>query len=181
MNVGSHGRQPRGAGATSTDRLTALQGFQAASISSGPSARYAASAPIRSQRCPPSRIACATSSSRRLRCLAAASTAANFAELKSFGKERISGIRAMLRESTACSFGLNRARVVAGVHSFGVAVSDPVSGAVLGSVLMSGPPERLPLEHMMRILPQLRQFADDVGRRWASGRGELHPEAAPAA
>lgn len=103
---------------------------------------------------------------------------ANLAELQTFGKERISGIRAMLRESAQCSFGLNRAQVVAGVHSFGVAVSDPASGTVLGSVLMSGPPERLPLEHIMRILPQLRQFADRVGRRWSSGRGEPGPEAA---
>jgi DNA-binding IclR family transcriptional regulator len=103
---------------------------------------------------------------------------ANLADLRSFGKERISGIRAMLRESTQCSFGLNRAQVVAGVHSFGVAVSDPASGTVLGSVLMSGPPERLPLEQIMRILPQLRQFADQVGRRWTGSRGEPRPEPA---
>ena len=67
------------------------------------------------------------------------------------------------------------ARVVAGVHSFGVAVCDPDSSAVLGSVLMSGPPERLPLEQIMRILPQLQEVADDVARRWVHAPGARGP------
>jgi DNA-binding IclR family transcriptional regulator len=95
---------------------------------------------------------------------------ANFAELSSFGKERLAGIRAMLRESLVAGFGLNLARVVAGVNSFGVAVRDPASEAVLGSVLMSGPPERLPIDQMHRILPELRAVADDAAGRWVRGR-----------
>ena len=91
--------------------------------------------------------------------------------------ERREVIRAMLRESAEHSasagypFGLNLARVVAGVHSFGVAVCDPDSSAVLGSVLMSGPPERLPLEQIMRILPQLQEVAGEVAERWVHARG----------
>ena len=102
---------------------------------------------------------------------------ANLADLKDFSRERITGIRAMLRESAEHSasagypFGLNLARVVAGVHSFGVAVCDPDSSAVLGSVLMSGPPERLPLEQIMRILPQLQEVAGEVAERWVHARG----------
>jgi len=97
---------------------------------------------------------------------------ANLAELGGFGKERLAGIRGMLRESIAAGFGLNLARVVAGVYSFGVAVRDPASGAVLGAVLMSGPPERLPIEQMRRMLPELQRVADEVAGRWVGGREE---------
>ena len=58
------------------------------------------------------------------------------------------------------------------MHSFGVAVRDPASGAVLGAVLMSGPPERLPIEQMRRMLPELQQVADEVAGRWVGGREE---------
>ncbi len=98
---------------------------------------------------------------------------ANLAELGGFGKGRLAGIRAMLRESIAADFGLNLARVVAGVHSFGVAVREPASTAVLGAVLLSGPPERLPIEQMRRILPELQRVADEVAGRWVGGREEL--------
>jgi DNA-binding IclR family transcriptional regulator len=97
---------------------------------------------------------------------------ANLAGLGGFGKERLAGIRAMLRESVAAGFGLNLARVVAGVHSFGVAVRDPASAAVLGAVLMSGPPDRLPIEQMRRLLPELQRVAAEVAGRWVGGREE---------
>ena len=62
--------------------------------------------------------------------------------------------------------------MVAGVHSFGVAIRDPKSAAVLGAVLMSGPPERLPIEQMHRLLPELQRVADEAARRWAGARDE---------
>lgn len=95
---------------------------------------------------------------------------ANMAELRAFGEQRISGIHAMLRESTEYGFGLNLARVVTGVHSFGVAVCASESEAPLGAVLLSGPPERLHIAEILRIVPELREVASDVARRWTRSR-----------
>ena len=91
---------------------------------------------------------------------------ANMAELNAFAEQRISGIRAMLRESVDCGYGLNLARVVSGVHAFAVAVLDPNSGQPLGAVGLSGLPERLPLHVIAAIVPELRAIAVDIAALW---------------
>ena len=94
----------------------------------------------------------------------------NMSELAAFGEQRISGIRAMLRASAERGYGLNLAWVVAGVHALGVAVPDPVSGSPLGSVGVTGLPERLSLSAIEAMVPELREVAAEIALLWARSR-----------
>ncbi|MGE0312301.1 MAG: IclR family transcriptional regulator [Lautropia sp.] len=92
----------------------------------------------------------------------------NFAQLEAFGHDRIRGIRAMLRASTRCGYGLNLAQVVAGVHSIGVAVLDPRDDAVVGAVVVSGASEQFTLDAIRSALPRCNEAAVRVGQLWMS-------------
>jgi DNA-binding IclR family transcriptional regulator len=101
---------------------------------------------------------------------------ANMAKMAAFAEQRISGIRSMLRASAECGYGLNLGWVVAGVHAVGLAVCDPVSAEPLGAVVISGSPERLPLQRIEAIVPQLRSAAGEVAQIW-TGSGPQRAEA----
>ena len=75
-----------------------------------------------------------------------------------------------MRASAERGYGLNLAWVVAGVHALGVAVPDPVSGSPLGSVGVTGLPERLSLSAIEAMVPELREVAAEIALLWARSR-----------
>jgi DNA-binding IclR family transcriptional regulator len=90
--------------------------------------------------------------------------AENLKRLARFGELRTKSIEKMIRRSREHGFGINLGDVVAGIHSFGLAIQD-AKGAAFASLTVSGASEDFPPSEIPKVIAVLEEERIQIGKR----------------